>query len=130
MSLTLNPGAVKVLQWPMPVKANFVELSLNGEKVRGALTAGRGKTYTYFETKGASFYVPGHLDTAVDYTVDFPEGYTPKVLKVTRAVVKKAKVAKAEATPADGEAVVPASSAPATDASAPPAPFGKKAQRK
>lgn len=125
MALMLNPGELKVLQYPMPVKANFVEFNINGEKVKGALTAGRGKAYTYFEAKGASFYVPGHLDTSGAYTVDFPADFTPKALKVTRAVVKKVKTPKAE-----GEVAAPATeaTAPAADAEV-PAPFGKKAKR-
>jgi hypothetical protein len=127
MSLQLNPGELKVLQYPMPIKAEKIELKLNGTKVPAARTFGRGKAYTYFEAHGASFYVPGHLTTETDYTVAFPENFAPKTLKVTRTVVKKAKTPK-EPKPTNGEAA-PVVAAPAAADAETPAPFGKKAKR-
>jgi hypothetical protein len=130
MTLQLNPGSLKVGQYPMPIKANFTSIKLNGESANAAMTTGRGKEYTYFQIKGADLWVPGHLDTSVEYTIEFPADFAPKTLKATRIVAKKPKVAKvakvAEVAETQPESPAPVASG---DGDAPAPFFGKKKQR-
>lgn len=113
----LGEGAA-VKQYPFPVKAVQGKIKINGEEVRAAQTAGRGKSYTYFTVKDVDYYVAGHLPFDSEFTVEFPTDYAAKQLKVTRIVTKKPKAAK-EAKPngdAHSEPAAATLEAPAADA--------------
>lgn len=95
---------LKAIKYPMPLKAPRFNLNINGETCSAAQTTFKDILYTYFEYKGASFYVPGHIDQSLSYTFQHPEGYNFEPLKLDRKAqsdaARAAKAAKAAAAPA------------------------------
>ena len=127
---------LRVGKYPMPVKAPRFPLSVNGQDVDAATTAFKDMKYTYFVYQGVSFWVTGHLNPELGYTLDFPDGYEFKPVKVDR----KAQAAAANTAPASEESALGASEADgegadSVEASEAPtaapveAPKGKKAKR-
>lgn len=136
---------LRVGKYPMPVKAPRFPLSVNGQDVDAATTAFKDMKYTYFVYQGVSFWVTGHLNPELGYTLDFPDGYEFKPVKVDRkaqadAAAKAKKAAAANTAPASEESALGASEADgegadSVEASEAPtaapveAPKGKKAKR-
>ena len=77
---------VKPIKYPMPLKADRFDLKVNGQVVSAANTTFRDILYTYFEYSGASFYVPGHLDPAHEYTLEFPNNFDFTPTKMDRKI--------------------------------------------
>jgi hypothetical protein len=140
---------LKVGKYPMPVKAARFPLGVNGQEVEAATTEFKDKKYTYFMYQGVGFWVTGHLNAEVEYTLDFPDGYEFKPVKVDRKAQADAAAAKAKAKKAaaadtasaseesaasaseaagEGEGSPATSEAPTAPENA-PAPKGKKAKR-
>lgn len=108
---------LRVGKYPMPVKAPRFPLSVNGQDVDAATTAFKDMKYTYFVYQGVSFWVTGHLNPELGYTLDFPDGYEFKPVKVDRKAQADAAAAKAKAKKAAAANTAPASEESALGAS-------------
>lgn len=108
---------LRVGKYPMPVKAPRFPLSVNGQDVDAATTAFKDMKYTYFVYQGVDFWVTGHLNPELEYTLDFPNGYEFKPVKVDRKAQADAAAAKAKAKKAAAANTAPASEESALGAS-------------
>lgn len=102
--VTPSGDKLKAIKYPMPLKAPRYDMSVNGETVSAAQTTFGAILYTYFQYKGASFYVPGHHKEG-EFKFIYPEGYKFEPLKLDRA----AQSAKAAKSKAEKTAAAPAS---------------------
>lgn len=89
MALILNPEGLKILQYPFPVKGKMGTIFINRQETEAAHTSGRGKSYTYFKFDGTDYYVSGIVPFGTEHTIEFPDDYKPKELRVVRKKVNK-----------------------------------------
>lgn len=133
---TINGTEKPVLKYPFPVKAAQFDITVNGAPAKAAVTAGRGKGYTYMLVNNTSFYIDGHIDAGTAVSINFPEGYKfDDATAERKSYYKPKKAAKAEGAaeaPATGGEPAPAPTEPQPSATTEeqPAADAPKAKRR
>lgn len=96
----------EVKQCQFPVRGEPTTLIINGQEIEGRRTSWRDLKYTYFRIDGGQFFVAGHLDDEVTYSIAYPEGFAPTQFKNDRVAMaartKELKALKAAEAPAAG----------------------------